>query len=207
VSGIADHAPDQRHVFTWGPAGRRIAAGQLPLEGYNMQAPLIYLAGFDVFRPDAVEHGNYLKALCTAHGLEGLYPFDNEVPTGLSKQRTAQIICSKNIDMIRRCTAVLANLNLFRGLEPDSGTAFEVGMATALDKPVWGYFEPVASLRELVPHDDNGLDQHGFLVEDFGLPRNLMLACSWAGCSSTVELGAEALALHLRHLAKARRMV
>lgn len=26
--------------------------------------PLVYLAGFDVFRADAIEHGRYLKALC-----------------------------------------------------------------------------------------------------------------------------------------------
>ncbi len=102
-----------------------------------------------------------------------------------------------NVAMIQRCSAVLANLNVFRGLEPDSGTAFEVGMAVALNKPVWVYFEPVASLRELVAHDGNGLDQNGFTVEDFELPRNLMLACSWAGTSSTVELGAEALAKYL----------
>ncbi|MDF2642818.1 MAG: nucleoside 2-deoxyribosyltransferase [Pseudomonas sp.] len=172
-----------------------------------MQTPLIYLAGFDVFRPDAVEHGRYLKALCTAHGLEGMYPFDNEIPQGVSKKQAARLIYSMNVDMLQRCTAVLANLNMFRGLEPDSGTAFEVGMAVALGKPVWAYFDPIASLRELVPHDEQGVDEQGFLVEDFGLPRNLMLACSWVGCSSTVELGAEALALHLRLVAKARRSV
>ncbi|VVO35243.1 hypothetical protein PS689_05331 [Pseudomonas fluorescens] len=162
-----------------------------------MQAPLVYLAGFDVFRPDAIEHGRYLKALCTAHGLEGLFPFDNEVPPGLSPHETAQQIYTMNVAMIQRCTAVLANLNVFRGLEPDSGTAFEVGMAVALDKPVWAYFEPVDSLRDLVPHDEHGFDDNGFSVEDFALPRNLMLACNWAGTSSTVELGAEALALYL----------
>lgn len=167
------------------------------------QPPLVYLAGFDVFRPDAVQHGHYLKALCTAHGLQGLYPFDNEIPAGLSKHETARLICSMNIAMIQRCTAVLANLNLFRGLEPDSGTAFEVGMAVALNKPVWAYLEPARPLRDWVPHDENGLDHDGFLVEDFALPRNLMLACTWTGCSSTVELGAEALALHLRHMARA----
>ncbi|RMT80938.1 nucleoside 2-deoxyribosyltransferase [Pseudomonas viridiflava] len=162
-----------------------------------MQTPLIYLAGFDVFRPDAVEYGRYLKALCTAHGLEGLYPFDNDVPTALPPHEMARQIYTMNVAMIQRCTAVLANLNVFRGLEPDSGTAFEVGMAVALDKPVWAYFEPVDSLRELIPHDNDGVDGSGFLVEDFALPRNLMLACSWAGTSSTVELGAEALALYL----------
>ncbi|WP_122663706.1 nucleoside 2-deoxyribosyltransferase [Pseudomonas viridiflava] len=160
-------------------------------------APRIYLAGFDVFRADAIEHGQYLKALCTAHSLEGLYPFDNEVPPGLSAQETAQLICSMNIAMIQRSTAVLANLNVFRGFEPDSGTAFEVGMAVALNKPVWVYFDPVASLRDLVPHDANGHDEQGYEVEDFGLPRNLMLACTWAGSSSTVELAVEALSLYL----------
>lgn len=162
-----------------------------------MQAPLVYLAGFDVFRPDAIEHGRYLKALCTAHGLEGLFPFDYDVTPGLSPHETARQIYAMNVVMIQRCTAVLANLNVFRGLEPDSGTAFEVGMAVALDKPVWAYFEPVDSLRDLVPHDKHGFDDNGFSVEDFALPRNLMLACSWAGSSSTVELGAEALALYL----------
>ncbi|RMQ50884.1 Nucleoside 2-deoxyribosyltransferase [Pseudomonas cichorii] len=162
-----------------------------------MQAPLVYLAGFDVFRKDAIEHGRYLKALCAAHGLEGLYPFDNEVTPGLPPRETAQLICTMNIEMIKRCTAVLANLNVFRGLEPDSGTAFEVGMAVALDKPVWGYFEPVASLRELVPHDAKGYDSQGLFVEDFDLPRNLMLACTWAGNSSSAELGVEALARYL----------
>lgn len=163
-------------------------------------APLIYLAGFDVFRQDAIERGHYLKALCSAHGLEGLYPFDNEVPPRLSPGDTAKMICAMNIAMIQRCSAVLANLNVFRGLEPDSGTAFEVGMAVALKKPVWAYFEPVESLRYLVPHDGNGCDAQGYVVEDFGLPRNLMMACTWAGCSSTVELGVEALSLYLAKL-------
>jgi nucleoside 2-deoxyribosyltransferase len=159
--------------------------------------PRIYLAGFDVFRPDAVEHGRYLKSLCEAHGLEGLYPFDNEVPPAATPQQTATLICNANIAMIRRCDAVLANLNLFRGFEPDSGTAFEVGMAVALGKPVWAYFESTGTLREMIAHDALGLDEWGFEVEDFGLPRNLMLACTWAGSSSSVEGGVEGLARYL----------
>lgn len=159
--------------------------------------PRIYLAGFDVFRPDAVEHGRYLKSLCEAHGLEGLYPFDNDVPPAATAQATAKVICDANIAMIRRCDGVLANLNLFRGLEPDSGTAFEVGMAVALGKPVWAYFDPADSLLEIVPHDAQGLDEWGYQVEDFGLPRNLMLACTWVGNSSSVEVGVEGLAGYL----------
>lgn len=160
-------------------------------------APRVYLAGFDVFRADAIEHGRYLKALCEAHGLEGLYPFDNDVTPGLSPEKTAAVICTANIAMIRRCDAVLANLNGFRGAEPDSGTAFEVGMAVALDKPVWAYFEEQGTLREQIPHDESGFDDQGFQVEDFQLPKNLMLACTWAGSSASAEAGIEALARHL----------
>lgn len=159
--------------------------------------PLVYLAGFDVFRADAIEHGRYLKALCDQHGLEGLYPFDNEVPQGMTPEEAAAVICNANIAMIKRCDAVLANLNPFRGAEPDSGTAFEVGMAVALGKPVWAYFAANGALREQIAHDAAGFDAQGFQVEDFGLPRNLMLACTWAGSSETAEEAIEALAAHL----------
>lgn len=159
--------------------------------------PLVYLAGFDVFRADAIEHGRYLKALCDQHGLEGLYPFDNEVPQGMTPAEAAAVICNANIAMIKRCDAVLANLNPFRGAEPDSGTAFEVGMAVALGKPVWAYFAANGALREQIAHDAAGFDGQGFQVEDFGLPRNLMLACTWAGSSETAEQAIEALTAHL----------
>lgn len=159
--------------------------------------PTVYLAGFDVFRRDAIACGQRLKALCARAGLEGLYPFDNEVPAGLPRGEIARLICTMNIAMIQGCDAVLANLNLFRGLEPDSGTVFEVGMAVALNKPVWVYFDPVDSLRQYVPHDALGYDPQGYLVEDFGLPRNLMLACTWAGSSPTAEAAATALAAYL----------
>lgn len=159
--------------------------------------PRIYLAGFDVFGRDAVERGEYLKRLCQEQGMEGLYPFDNEVPADLAPAECAKQICQLNMAMIRDADAVLANLNLFRGSEPDSGTAFEVGMAIALGKPVWAYFEACGSMREWLAGDADGRDAQGFLIEDFGLPRNLMLACSWAGCSGSAERAVPALRAYL----------
>lgn len=160
----------------------------------------VYLAGFDVFRRDAVAHGDYLKALCREQGMEGLYPFDNEVAQGLPPAECAAQICRLNLAMIRDAHAVLANLNLFRGFEPDSGTAFEIGAAVALGKPVWAYFQPRGAMREWLPGDPQGRDADGLLIEDFGLPRNLMLACSWAGCSASVEEAVIALRRHLDEL-------
>ncbi|HTJ94240.1 MAG TPA: nucleoside 2-deoxyribosyltransferase [Pararobbsia sp.] len=142
----------------------------------------IYLAGFDVFRRDAIAYGAELKRLCALYGFEGLYPLDNALPDGLHGHEAANWIYEQNVALIRDADLVVANLNHFRGLEPDSGTAFEVGFAIALDKPVWAYIDDGGAIVAQVPHsrDASGvaLDDQGFIVEDFGLPRNLMLACS-----------------------------
>jgi nucleoside 2-deoxyribosyltransferase len=142
----------------------------------------IYLAGFDVFRPDALAQGERLRALCREHGFEGLYPLDNTLPPGLSGRQAAAWIYRQNIRLIERADLVMANLNPFRGLEPDSGTAFEVGYAAALGKPVWGYTGQGGSLVEQAaagrdPADPSrAVDAQGYTVEDFGLNVNLMLA-------------------------------
>lgn len=143
----------------------------------------IYLAGFDVFRKDALAHGERLKALCTAYGFEGLYPLDKAAPEGLSGPDTARWIYEANITLIRRADIVMANLDDFRGPgEPDAGTAFEVGFAAALQKPVWAYASETDTLRDRVPAtidaDGDAVDARGYVVENFGLSKNLMLVCS-----------------------------
>ncbi len=142
----------------------------------------IYLAGPDVFRPDAPAWGLSLKALCREFGYDGLFPLDNAAPEHLSGPALATWIYEANIALIRECDLVMANLAPFRGYEPDSGTAFEVGFAAALGKPVWAYHDPMGSLRDQVPQvrrpDGLAVDADGLVVEDFGLSRNLMLACS-----------------------------
>ncbi|AZY50708.1 nucleoside 2-deoxyribosyltransferase [Bordetella avium] len=141
----------------------------------------IYLAGFDVFRADSISHGERLKALCREHGYEGLYPLDNQAPAHLAGQALADWIYRQNVTLIRRADLVMANLNRFRGAEPDSGTAFEVGYAVALGKPVWAYTDETHPLVQQVPGqraaDGRWVDAQGYTVEDFGLPLNLMLAC------------------------------
>ena len=144
----------------------------------------IYLAGFDVFRADAVQQGERLKALCLARGFEGLYPLDNALPAGLSGRAAAQWIYEQNIGLIRRADLIMANLNVFRGLEPDSGTAFEVGYGAALGKPVWAYTDDARALVEQAGAGRDSrdatrvVDAQGYTVEDFGLNVNLMLACA-----------------------------
>jgi nucleoside 2-deoxyribosyltransferase len=44
---------------------------------------MLYLAGPDIFMPDAKAIGDRKKALCARHGFEGLYPLDLGLPEGL----------------------------------------------------------------------------------------------------------------------------
>ncbi len=151
----------------------------------------VYLAGPDVFFPNAAQHFETLEALCAQHGLQGVRPSDGGL-AGTAKYTPAQqakLIYEANVALIRSCDAVLANLQPFRnGLEPDSGTAFEVGYAAALNKPVVGLVPSLRPQEERVlsecglsyrTPEGQGFDaRFGMLIEEFGQPLNLMLACS-----------------------------
>jgi nucleoside 2-deoxyribosyltransferase len=144
--------------------------------------PSVYLAGPDVFRPDAVEHLQRLARVAEAFGLEGLVPIDGTA----AGAQTAQSIYDANLALLRRADSVAANLMPFRGTEPDSGTVFEVGAAVMLGLPVVAYGvgkgDYLRKVRRQVPTEPDmaGVlrDMGGMAIEDFGLGLNLMLACS-----------------------------
>lgn len=154
-----------------------------------MRIPTIYLAGPDVFRPDAVEYGRKLVSLCAEYGFTGIFPLDASVDAQEPTPSLAERIYEANIASIRSCDAVVANLDFFRGPEPDSGTCFEVGFAVALGKPVVGYLPDEGTFAERIrtrfPECVAGelVDADGLRLEEFGLPLNLMLANS---CSVVV---------------------
>ncbi|MEK3915152.1 nucleoside 2-deoxyribosyltransferase [Paenibacillus sp. FSL H7-0331] len=146
----------------------------------------IYLAGFEVFYPNALEIGANLKAECAEHGFVGLFPMDNVInkQPGRSKMEIASDIFHANIKLIENSDIIAANLNSFRGAEPDSGTVFEVGYACALGKKLYGYmsddsliWEKVAKHWGDVRLGDNGryVDKKGMHIENLGMPINLML--------------------------------
>lgn len=145
--------------------------------------PRVYLAGFDVFRRDALEYGATLRGWCIEHGFDGVYPLDAGAPGDLEGPRKAAWIYRHNLQAIRRADIVMANVDDFRGPgEPDSGTAFEIGFAAALGKEIWAYTTDEGTLLQRVPSEPappgGRLCERGFLVEDFGLAKNLMIACA-----------------------------
>lgn len=145
-------------------------------------APRVYLAGPEVFLPDARKIGARKVALCTAAGLTGLFPLDQELDvSGLEKVQQSRAIALANENLMRSADALIANLTPFRGVSMDCGTAFEVGFMRALGRPVFGYTTSADDycVRARRFGDERGAwrdgDRHGTDVEDFGLAENLMI--------------------------------
>jgi nucleoside 2-deoxyribosyltransferase len=140
----------------------------------------IYIAGPEVFLRNAKEYGKMLKEKCFSSGFEGLFPLDNDVQ-GETREELAKNIKVGNIELIKSCDIVIANLSPFRGPEPDSGTVWEVGFAQGLGKVVIGYCTDRRDLKTktqemlgLAPSSHR--DRQNLEIEDFGLTHNLMYA-------------------------------
>jgi nucleoside 2-deoxyribosyltransferase len=142
-----------------------------------------YLAGPEVFLPDAVALGQRKKALCAAHGILGLYPLDN-TPGASGPLPLDSLIYRANVAMIRDADCGILNLTPFRGVSADVGTVFELGMLVGLGKPVFAYTNESADLLDRVRlahpltfDTAEGLwrDAAGMMVEDFGNADNLMI--------------------------------
>ena len=142
----------------------------------------IYIAGPDVFERDSIEIGKRYSLLCEEYGFSGHYPLDNIVDFNQTKKKIAKDIFLANEKLIDECDIVIANLNLFRGKEADSGTVWECGYAYAKGKKVYGYMQSTRDYLQEFPNakEENGqfLDEENRFIEDFNHPINLMIACS-----------------------------
>lgn len=143
----------------------------------------VYLAGPDVFLADAVDVGAMKKARCEDYGLIGVFPLDAEL--SLERQDgISERIFNANVALMRQCAALIANVTPFRGLSVDAGTAFEVGFAFALGKPVFAYTNIATPYRDRVVDACGSIGVargrefagDGMGVENFGLVDNLMIA-------------------------------
>lgn len=128
----------------------------------------IYLAGPDVFYPDAAERAERMKAACAAAGHAGVFPLDPPPADPPHHEPEWLRIHLANEAHIRGCDAMIANITPFRGVSADPGTTWEMGFMRALGRPVWAWTEDARDLAARVPPD-------GLMVEAFGLADNLML--------------------------------
>jgi nucleoside 2-deoxyribosyltransferase len=140
----------------------------------------IYLAGPDVFLPDAAEIRRRKVEICQRHGLVGQHPFDMPIDHAAAD---ASLQIYKGLEaMMDRCDAIIANLTPFRGSGADPGTVYELGYMAARGKLCLGYSNDPATYADrvrrftnVVSRDGRLVDADELMVEDFGLSDNLMM--------------------------------
>jgi nucleoside 2-deoxyribosyltransferase len=128
-----------------------------------------YLAGPDVFLPDAAAHAARKIAIAARHGITGLAPLDDAAAASMSDLNAAaasmsdlnaaaasmsdlnataasmtddeawRAIFHKDIAMMEASDIIIANLTPFRGASADAGTLVELGWFLGRGKPVFGY--------------------------------------------------------------------
>jgi nucleoside 2-deoxyribosyltransferase len=141
----------------------------------------IYLAGPDVFLPDAHAVGRQKCDICARHGMTGLYPLDTAVD--LAAPGASMQIFRGLEAMMDAADAIIANLTPFRGPGADPGTVYELGYMAGRGRLCLGYCNDPASYAERVTRfaevttasDKRLIDGEGLTVENFGLPDNLMM--------------------------------
>ena len=155
--------------------------------------PRLYLAGPEVFRPDAAAYAAQQRSLCAQYGFRALHPVDNGPTVGehtvdalqrlyaalqldctaplarlqalpTDAMRCAMQIYLGNLHYIRQCDIIVANCNAFRGALVDDGTAYELGVGQALGKPTYGYIETA------VPETQKILQRYPCHIQPDGIP-------------------------------------
>jgi nucleoside 2-deoxyribosyltransferase len=184
-------------------------------------SPRVYLAGPDVFLPDAEVWAEHRKSICAGHGLVAVSPLDAlaEEPAGWTELPEWQCIAWRNEAHIRACAAVIANLTPFRGPSADVGTVYEVGYARALGRLVFGYTNCTVPFtrRTLDYAATHGgaiaspgrtwRDGDGLLIEQFQRFDNLMIEGGLLGSGGTLVLPESEPADRWRDLATFERCV
>jgi nucleoside 2-deoxyribosyltransferase len=138
-----------------------------------------YLAGPDVFLPDAAAQAQRKVAICARYGIAGRPPLNEEVAQlqAMSDADAWATIYRKDIAMMEGCDVIIANLTPFRGASADGGTLIEVGWFLGRGRPVFGYSNSATPFAERCRRQIAALPDPipGLSVEGFGLPDNLMI--------------------------------
>lgn len=156
-----------------------------------------YLAGPDIFLPDAAQRVQAQKAICARHGLIGVSPLD-PLPDKQPDLPEWRRIALRNEALIGSCALLLANLTPFRGPSADVGTVYELAVMRALGRPVFGYATTAIGFTRRTLDFAAGRggviagagrtwrDSDGMLIEQFGLFDNLMIEAGIAASGGTL---------------------
>ncbi|WP_037150740.1 nucleoside 2-deoxyribosyltransferase [Rhizobium freirei] len=144
-----------------------------------------YLAGPEVFLPNAREVLDRKIALARSYGFTPVSPGDLTVPETETRHQRGLAISAINESLMTSADLIIANLTPFRGVSADVGTVFELGFMCARGCPAFAFsncsqnhFERVSDLYGGNVHlgpDGRHRGPDGMALENFDMTENLML--------------------------------
>jgi nucleoside 2-deoxyribosyltransferase len=146
----------------------------------------VYLAGPEVFLPNAREQLDRKIALTKAAGLIPVSPGDFVIPPQPTRRQFGHAISEIDEKMMDSADAIIANLTPYHGVSADVGTCYELGYMCAQGKLAYAYTNVAADMKtRTVVHYDGEVftDANGRLrgrrtglsVEDVDMIDNLMM--------------------------------
>jgi nucleoside 2-deoxyribosyltransferase len=146
----------------------------------------VYHAGPQVFEKHFLGIMEERKEIGTKYNLDIIFPYD----ASINSPNDIKILNKKLISI---CDVIVADISPFIGPFMDSGTAYEIGYAEALEK--WVFLYSTASSKDLIdriPKEE--LNKRHY--ENFGLTENLMITANNIVYES-FEVALEAIVLEL----------
>ncbi|BCH28336.1 nucleoside 2-deoxyribosyltransferase [Mesorhizobium sp. L-8-10] len=145
----------------------------------------VYLAGPEVFLPNARAVLDEKIELTRRYGFTPVSPGDLEIPQTETRKSRGLAISAIDERLMSSADFIIANLTPFRGIAADVGTAYELGFMCARGCPAYAFTnnsrDHFARVRDyydgVIVKDDQGHARgpDGLAVEDFGMVDNLML--------------------------------
>ena len=153
-----------------------------------MKKENIYIAGPMCFYADGYPRWDSMKLRAQTKGYGVTMPSDNEVPMDPVDLRGNGIAIFENcIKAIENTTAVICNLEFYRGPDVDGGSIFEVGMAYGRGAQCYGY---TRDKRPMVWKYQGSIMRDGIVYDQKGrkLPYgHLPFSPNVIGCMKIVE--------------------
>lgn len=145
----------------------------------------LYLAGPEVFLPNAAEVMAQKSALARHYGFDPICPGDTTIPPADTPFEFGLRISAVDEEMMNSADGIIANLTPFRGIAADPGTAFELGYMCAQGKVVAAYtnvtqdhFTRTSAWYDgklTAAPDGHTRGPDGLSLENFSMIDNLML--------------------------------
>jgi nucleoside 2-deoxyribosyltransferase len=125
------------------------------------ESPGLYIAGPQCFYPRGYSQWHGRRKLAEFYGFTVVLP--NDYPLKLDHEdlrKNADEIFANLRDVIKKTGIIIADLENFRGTEPDGGTLFEMGMTFAGGGLLYGFTRDKRSITRKDPyiHFDKGLE-------------------------------------------------